>query len=358
MTANNKKFLIFVIIFPLLLVGDLLFFSKSSGLSTTTWLRPNLVKNFENNKIEVPKDELKFLFFGDIMLDRHVKERIDKNGFDYLLASTSPQLYDGYDIVTANLEGSVTDEGAHYPPENGIDFAFNPTDVGALKKYNFNLFNLANNHFGDQGEKGINETKANLDKLGFDYFGCKDRQVGDCSSKIVEIKNKKIAFIGASMVYGIFDLEKLKAQIIELKKNSDLVIVELHWGVEYEHKFNKTQQEIAHELIDAGAEVIIGHHPHVVQGMEIYKNKAIFYSLGNFIFDQYFSADTQEGVAVSVNLDEKQINFHLIPYQMKAAQVTVMNEEKQKEFWSRFLDYSSEGNLGTAWQEGNIILSR
>ena len=358
MTANNKKFIFFIIIFPLLLAVDLLFFSKSTGLSTTTWLPPILVKKSENKKIEAPKEVLKFLFFGDIMLDRHVKERIDKNGFDYLLASTSPQFYEGYDIVTANLEGAVTDDGAHYPPENGIDFAFTPDDVANFKKYNFNLFNLANNHFGDQGEKGISETMANLDKLGFDYFGCKDRQVGACSSKIIEIKNKKIAFIGASMVYGIFDLEKFKAQIIELKKNNDLVIVELHWGVEYEHKFNKTQQEIAHELIDVGAEMIIGHHPHVVQGMEIYKNKAIFYSLGNFIFDQYFSANTQEGVAVSVDLSEQQIYYRLIPYQMKAAQVIIMDEEKQKEFWSRFLEYSAVESLGTAWQDGDIILSR
>ncbi|MFA4833631.1 MAG: CapA family protein [Patescibacteria group bacterium] len=323
-------------------------------------------------KIEPEKNSssLKTLFLGDIMLDRHVGEKISQKGFPYLLENLDEKkFFRGYDLISGNLEGAVADEGAHYKPEMAYDFSFSPEIVSNLKKYNFNFFNLANNHFADQGEHGIIETRKNLETQGFYYSGCQDGQSGDCSGKIIEIypvrndgisnraNGKKIGLAGFSMVYKKLDDEAIKKAIENLAGQTDIVIVNIHWGTEYEHRFNKIQQETAHVLVDAGADLIIGHHPHVVQGLEIYKNKPIFYSLGNFIFDQYFSSDTQEGLAVGVNIADKKTEFYLYSLKSKLAQPDFMAEKEKEQFLANLISWSSlEENYKEQIKQGKFII--
>ena len=299
--------------------------------------------NFPENKDF--NNKLKMLFFGDMMLDRHVKEKIKIKGLDYLFeklaSSTNKNFFSNYDIVSVNLEGTVTNNGNHYNPIMSYDFAFHPDIVNQLKKYNFNFFNLSNNHFADQGERGITETRKNLELLNFNFSGCAYRKTGECSSKIIKKANKKIGMVGFSMVYGKLNENNVKKIITNLASSTDLVVVNIHWGVEYQHQFNKTQQNIAHKLIDTGADIIIGHHPHVVQGIEIYKNKPIFYSLGNFIFDQYFSIDTQEELAVAVNMENNKSIFHLFPLKSKLSQISLMNEKEKIKFLKKLSIWSS-----------------
>jgi len=225
------------------------------------------------------------------------------------------------------------------------DFVFQPELIEELKNYNFNFFNLANNHFSDQGQQGVEETRENLTNLDFNYSGCIDRQVGECSSKILELNNYKIGMAGFSMVYGKFNQTEAEKIIQDLKKQTDLVIVNIHWGVEYTHYQNNLQKQIAHSFIDQGADMIIGHHPHVVQGMEIYQNKPIFYSLGNFIFDQYFSPDTQEGLGIGISTffsPEQELNYkiYLYPFKSVAGQNILMDEAETKYFLSEFIQWS------------------
>jgi AmmeMemoRadiSam system protein B len=301
-------------------------------------------------------DVLNFLFFGDLMLDRHVKELIDEKGLDYIfeqLKGEENRFFEGVDMISANLEGAVTDDGNHYAPQMSYDFAFEPDLVNQLKDYNFNFFNLANNHFADQGSRGIEETKENLDKLDFNYSGCMDRKVDECSSKIIELNGYKIGMAGFSMVYGKFNQTEANKIIQNLKDNTDLVIVNVHWGVEYIHYYNNLQKEISHDFINNGADMIIGHHPHVVQGMEIYKEKPIFYSLGNFIFDQYFSKDTQEGLGIGISTvftPEEQLEYKIYLYPFKAVnnQNILMNELETKDFLKEFLKWS---NLSGEYQK-------
>lgn len=292
----------------------------------------------------VIKPPVNFLFFGDTMIDRSAGIQIKKNGFDYLLAKLAGEgkwFFQGWDFVGSNLEGAVTDNGAHYPPNMGYDFAFDPALVGKFKDYNFNFFALANNHLTDQGIKGVEETRKNLDLLGISYAGCPDAMVDSCSSLIKEVGDLKVGLAAFSMVYHNFDLAKAEAVIQDLKQKSDLVIVNIHWGNEYQHQFNKYQEAIGHALIDAGADVIIGHHPHVVQGLEIYQGKPIFYSLGNFVFDQYFSPDTQESLAVGLNVTPDKFIFSLFPLQAQKSQVELKSEESQIKFFERFIGWSS-----------------
>lgn len=284
------------------------------------------------------------LFFGDIMLDRHVGEKIKQKGNDYPLAKIAGQenrFFSGIDLISANLEGAVTDRGAHYAPILSNDFAFSSDLVAVFKKLKFNFFNLANNHLTDQGQQGVEETRDNLDKLELSYSGCADGQVADCSSKIIEKENMKIGMAGFSMVYKNFDLAEAVNAIKELKTKTDLVVVNIHWGEEYNHDFNKNQQQTAYALIDAGANIIIGHHPHVVEGLEIYKGKLIFYSLGNFIFDQYFSTDTQEELSVGIDFSlNKGFKVFLFPLISKISQPELMKGKQKRDFLEKLVGWS------------------
>ncbi len=132
--------------------------------------------------------------------------------------------------------------------------------------------------------------------------------------------------------------------------------------MEYTHYQNNLQQEIAHSFIDQGADMIIGHHPHVVQGMEIYQNKPIFYSLGNFIFDQYFSPDTQEGLGIGISTffsPEQELSYkiYLYPFKSVAGQNILMDEAETKYFLSEFIQWSDlDFNFQEQVLEGEIEL--
>jgi len=281
--------------------------------------------------------EIKFLFFGDLMLDRNVKNKIDKYGLDYLLEELKNTNFTyGYDVIACNLEGTVSDGGQHYLPDNLYDFAFAPELISQLKNYYFNYLSVANNHLSDQGNRGIEETYKNLSSENFYYSGCRDAFLspsttstviswGDsmpilneanCSDIILKINGQKVAMLSISAVYEEIDQEEILNRIKKLKSESDWLIVNSHIGIEYQTLSSKKQRDLYRAMIDAGADAIIGHHPHVAQEYEIYKEKPIFYSLGNFIFDQYFSAETQSGLAIALIFKvDKSIDFNV--YQIR-----------------------------------------
>ncbi|HTX86565.1 MAG TPA: AmmeMemoRadiSam system protein B [Candidatus Nanoarchaeia archaeon] len=312
---------------------------------------------------------LKLLFFGDIMLDRHVGEKIKASGtLDWILDGLNNDgIFQGNDIVSANLEGAVTDNGTRLPPELSIDFAFTPKVVGQLAKYDFNYFNIANNHLADQGENGIIETEKNLTALGFNFAGCRDRAVGDCTAKVVGANGHRIGFTGASMVYGTLDENLLIDKVKELASSTDLVVAQMHWGTEYKHTANQNQIELAHKLIDAGADIVIGSHPHVVQSIEIYKNKPIFYSLGNFIFDQYFSTDTQEELGAKIATDGNFFQIDLLPIKSEVTRLRPMNDQpafakatadtEKNKFLSELAGWSiGDTSLKSEIKQGEILI--
>ena len=277
--------------------------------------KPDLVSTTSYVTGYFMQPKISMLFVGDIMLDRGVKILIKQKGLDYILGDLiSHNFFDGYDLIGGNLEGAVTNDGQYYEPTKEFDFAFDPKTVSDLSDYGFTFFNLANNHSNDQGEQGIEETRNNLARLGFDFSGCWDGTISDCSSTIVSIKGKKVGMIGLSMFGTRLNIDETQSIITSLKDETDWIIVNIHWGEEYDVNANKIQREIAHKLVDAGVDAVIGHHPHVTQEVEVYKDKPIFYSLGNFIFDQYFLEETQEGFAVSLNILGDTIDYSLCSF--------------------------------------------
>ncbi|MFA5753741.1 MAG: CapA family protein [Patescibacteria group bacterium] len=310
----------------------------------------------------VSPEPLKLLFFGDLMLDRHVGDKLAGRNLGYLLdglATTSVWDLTRYDLVSVNLEGAVTKDGGHYSPDNLYDFAFSPSRISELKGYGFNFINLANNHFLDQGKRGVQETRQALTDLEFDYSGDIDAQVSSSSLAILDRGGQKIVLIGLSMVYQPFDQTAAQELIKDAQSSADLVVVNIHWGTEYQHQFNKTQQAVGRALVDAGADLVIGHHPHVVQGLEIYQNRPIFYSLGNFVFDQYFSPDTQTGLAVDFTISPTETVLGFFPLQSKASVVSLMTGSDKDNFFEQFIDWSSlDENQVSEVKSGRLVISR
>ncbi|MCX6766242.1 MAG: CapA family protein [Candidatus Moranbacteria bacterium] len=257
---------------------------------------------------------IKVLFVGDMMFDRYIREGAGKYGhgdYDYILSQVKDKLA-GYDLVVGNLEGPITDKssvsvGTALDEKKNLDFSFDPAVAKVLAVNNIKLVDLGNNHILNQGEDGVVQTKKYLDVAGVQYFGdLGDMEIespyGDSISKVVNISGTKIGFVNYNYsVAGSF--ERAIADIKNIRAQSDVVAVCPHWGTEY--KIGDPGQEIrseAYKLIDAGADLIVGGHPHVVQDSETYKGKKIYYSLGNFIFDQYFSPDTMQGLGVELTV--------------------------------------------------------
>lgn len=254
---------------------------------------------------------------GDIMLDRGVKLKIKTEGkgdYKFPFLKIADYLKDA-DLLVGNLEGPISDKGTNV----GSIYSFRmiPTTTQGLTYAGFDILSLANNHSFDYGRLALEDTLKRLKEAGINYIGAGFNDKEAFSPVIKEVKGIKIAFLSYTDLGTKFwradasssgiawisqnDFEKVKKEIEEAKKNVDYLIVILHSGNEYETTTaNKFQRDFAKMAIDSGADLFIGHHPHVVQPSEQYNNKWIFYSLGNFVFDQSFSTSTMEGEIVKV----------------------------------------------------------
>jgi len=281
------------------------------------------------------RQPIKLLALGDIMLGRAVRTMYEKNGLDYLLGAAS-ELFSGNTIIWANLEGPVLYD-APITPINGMMFAFATSSLQILKDTNINFLNLANNHGLDQSRKGFEETQKILRENNFVFMG-DPAKIGAVSLATTTVSGRELALLGFNATWQTFKLDEAIKLIRETKSSSSrLVLVMIHWGEEYKLTHNAEQEKIARALIDAGAEVVFGHHPHVVQDIEKYNGKYILYSLGNFLFDQWFLKETQEGLAVEMSILDEQISYRLLPY--KSARSAVIGMSGQEiETW--LLDFA------------------
>lgn len=304
-----------------------------------------LVNNFfiSENSATLTASELKILAFGDIMLDRNVFSKVKKmNDYTFPFLKVDDFLKDA-DFKIANLEGPITDFLSKAVTGGALSFTFSPKFIEPLKN-RFNILSLANNHTLDRGEAGFSQTAGYLKNNNIIFFGSSDNRA-EGISQIIEKNGIKIGVIGYNGLRGNY-LNLVISKIKELKKNADFIIIYPHWGEEYKKLASTKQKQEAKTFIDNGADLIIGSHPHVMEPVEIYKNKIIFYSLGNFIFDQYFSRDTMEGLAVAIflNKEDSQIvaSYELYPYKINKDSQPELADKNNKE---RILKWLSENSL-------------
>ncbi|MGB2782536.1 MAG: AmmeMemoRadiSam system protein B [Atribacterota bacterium] len=281
------------------------------------------------------------LLVGDIMLERGVEDLIEQNSIYYPFQKISHFLR-GIDTVFGNLEGPVVNNPPEFPV-NSLKFAFNPEVIKGASWSNFNLFSLVNNHTLDMGKEGLEETKKWLRKYGVNFVG--DPLSGSSDNLNYSFFRDNITFLAFNQIFPFMDKEEEMIKAIETVKslNPDgFLFVSMHWGEEYKLINSPAQQSLAHKIIEAGGDLIIGHHPHVVQNIEKYQGKLIFYSLGNFIFDQYFSPDTQQGLAVGLEIYADRLACNLFPIQLNLSQPILMERDKAREFLIQLANRSDD----------------
>lgn len=258
--------------------------------------------------------EVTFLAVGDIMLSRDVAERIDKNNKDgfWPFRNLEAELH-STDFNFGNLESPFSGSDQYKFSNN---FIFNaPTwTMPGLAQYNFKVLNLANNHIHNQGTEGIAYTKNLLAQNSLLGLGVGKTLDEAWQGQVYSVKGIRVGFISANYAGLLADInyqiaqisqtDYLKKSIADLKTKSDFIVVTMHAGEEYTRQPTQAQIDFAHAAIDAGADIVIGAHPHWVQTTEQYNGKYIFYSLGNFVFDQEWSQDTKEGLMLKISLSK------------------------------------------------------
>ncbi|MCK9378817.1 MAG: CapA family protein [Candidatus Moranbacteria bacterium] len=267
----------------------------------------------EKKGIIASGDEVKILFGGDVMFDRYIRQIMQKRGDDFVLSDIKKFLFEN-DVVIANLEGPITGNeslsaGSIIGERNNYVFTFDPEVADVLADNNIKVVNIGNNHILNFGADGAKETKKYLTDSGVKFFG--NFNGNDSPSEyVLDVQGVKVGLVNCNQFSVDFKNETLEG-IKKMKFEADKIVVYAHWGKEYETgDIEEWEKNLAHEFIDEGADLIIGSHPHVVQKKESYKGKMIYYSLGNFVFDQYFDVNTQKGLLVQLIIDEqKNIKF-------------------------------------------------
>ena len=278
-----------------------------SDTTTTDQSQTETDTQSEDVTPEVTNVSLTLSFAGDVTMGNYAgssysgtfDEMASGQSDDYFLNNVK-DVFAGDDLTIVNLEGPLTDASSHL--DKTFAFKGDPAYVNILKLGNVDLVSCANNHSEDYYQEGLDDTKAALDSAGIGYFGYE-------SAAVKEIKGIKIGFLGyRSLSLSMNTAEKravIANAITDLKQNQGcaLVVVYYHWGIESNYDYNADQQSLAHFTIDSGADLIIGSHPHVLQGTEVYNGKLIAYSLGNFCFGGNKNPSDQDSMIYQVKLD-------------------------------------------------------
>lgn len=263
--------------------------------------KPLITKNLFESFL--PQPEAVVLFGGDVLFDRSIRVAAEEKGGDFIFSCIAGELRKA-DLAVVNLEGPITDHpsksvGSLPGGTGNYTFTFPPTTARLLYDHNIRTVNLGNNHIENFHADGVDSTMQYLDAAGVAHFGDPLRK----SVSKQQIGGVKLAFIN----YNEFDTipsATTLSQIKEARETGYLPVVYTHWGVEYKEMAPQYVVDLARRFVDAGAEIVIGSHPHVIENSELYKGRHIYYSLGNFIFDQYWNDAVRTGLILSVTFSD------------------------------------------------------
>lgn len=266
-----------------------------------------------------PPPPVRLIAVGDIMPGRYVEDVTHQYGYDYPYAATRAYLQEG-DVVFANLESPLTD-GARVP-DGGMTFRADVPNAQALRDAGITVVSLANNHMMNAGAAGIDDTLAALDSAGVLHTGAGDTYDEAHAPVRVQIRGVEVAvfaYVEPGLAppsaaatadrpgLALMREEDVATDIRSVRMSVDAVVISMHAGTEYTTVPTFTQRSLARAAIDAGADVVIGHHSHWVQETEEYGGGIILYGLGNFVFDQQWSQETREGVVATFTLTQDDV---------------------------------------------------
>ncbi|WP_160719050.1 CapA family protein [Bacillus sp. USDA818B3_A] len=318
-------------------------------LSGTLFNLPNQTSSSTNEK------PIRLSFAGDAMMDWSVKETIKQKGPDYPFVQIKEELQSS-DLSVVNLETSITSGGT----KQGKQYTFrsDPIALTGLKNAGFQLVSLANNHSLDYGQTGFTDTLANLHQYQLDYVGGGHNREEAYKAGTYSLNGKTVKILAFSKVLpdyswvatdskpGLangYDLNLIEKTIQIEKADADFLFVFIHWGVEKNRTPEPFQREWARGIIDAGADGVIGSHPHVLQGFEYYKNKPIAYSLGNFLFPDYIKGNAAQTGILHLDLDENHIKMTFVPFLISQDQIVSQSEQEKSVIWKELQGLSYGG---------------
>ena len=300
-SVNQIAFFSTIIIFLLIIivVGNVILFGKKAKTPTTVPREERATLKFDIKPASTPEpDTVKILIAGDVLLGRTVTiESLDKNNdptFPFLFVK---EIMADSDLSFMNLESPIVTQCPRI--YEGYKFCAPPEMLEGLVVSGVDVVTLANNHTYNFGKEGFNETISYLNSKGVDSVGYGnfiEQKVGDTTFGFLGFD-----FLTNTPTQADYDL------VSESDKKVDVLIVGVHWGVEYVDTPNDYQVAIAKNLVDSGADLIAGHHPHWIQSIDEIEGVPVYYSLGNFVFDQMWSEETKKGLVIILEYDGDEI---------------------------------------------------
>ncbi len=304
-------------------------------------------------KVVLLPDTIRFV--GDVLLARRVETLMDSYGRNYPFAAL-PKIATTT-VLVGNFESAIPPVHVH-TPDFTFAFSVDTENLQALNEYGFSHMSLANNHSYDYGATAFSYATSSLASSSIVSFG-NPVQLGTSSVTFVQIDQLKTAIIGINAVSVLPTNLEIASLMDYAKTQSVYQIVYVHWGTEYDVVHSQTQEELAMDLIDAGANAIIGHHPHVVQDVALYNDVPVFYSLGNFVFDQYFSADVQVGLMIDIVAKDDNFAFALLPVTSIGSQSRPrLMSGLERDIFLKNLAIRSQDSLSDQIKTGQILIQK
>lgn len=323
----------------------------------------NSAANTGDNDLLV-KNDIELLFSGDINMTDNILNKYNQDGIDGILSKDLQEEFKNADIAMVNQEFAFTNRGTP-AADKQYTFRADPKNVQIFKDMQVDVVTLANNHTMDFGIDGLTDSFDILNTAGIKYVGAGHNISEAREIKYVDVKDKRIAFLGASRVIPepdwnaysnkagmltTYDPAFLLEDIKTAKTQSDFVVVYVHWGLEKQESPQEYQRNLAKQYIDVGADLVVGSHPHVLQGIEYYNGKPIIYSLGNFMF--YNSINQTALLKVTLN-DQGEVNVRLIPGKAENAYTYMLDNETDK---SEFYQHMKRISFGIDFDNGGNVI--
>ncbi|MEI4832175.1 CapA family protein [Bacillus sp. FJAT-53711] len=366
-TLLKRTLLLAILFTPIILLINYALNSETKNEQNTKVKNKQTEKAKGKEPTKKPKEdpEITLTFSGDTMFDWQLRPVIQSKGADYPFQHVKPEI-EKADYSFVNLESAFTTREKKYPGQL-FWIKSDPSTLQAIKNTGYDIVNIGNNHTLDYYQDGLLDTISHVEKIGLPYIGAGKNASDAYTAREVTIKGKKFKFISFVRFMpdsawvatndkpGIangYDLNLVTKTIKEQKKDADYMIVYMHWGVEKTNRPADYQKEYVQKMVEAGANAIVGSHPHWLQGFEYYNKVPVAYSLGNFLFPDYVTGHSAETGVLTIKFNGKNVQMSFNPYMIRNNQITPLQDTEKQNMLQYLQSISNNVQID---KDGNII---
>ncbi|MGG0185232.1 CapA family protein [Bacillus rhizoplanae] len=366
----KRTILLAILFIPIILLINYALNSETKNEQNTKVKNKQTEKAKGKEPTEKPKEdpEITLTFSGDTMFDWQLRPVIQSKGADYPFQHVKPEI-EKADYSFVNLESAFTTREKKYPGQL-FWIKSDPSTLQAIKNTGYDIVNIGNNHTLDYYQDGLLDTISHVEKIGLPYIGAGKNASDAYTAREVTIKGKKFKFISFVRfmpdsawvatndkpgVANGYDLNLVTKTIKEQKKDADYMIVYMHWGVEKTNRPADYQKEYVQKMVEAGANAIVGSHPHWLQGFEYYNKVPVAYSLGNFLFPDYVTGHSAETGVLTLKFKGKDVQMSFNPYMIRNNQITPLQDTEKQNMLQYLQSISNDVQID---KNGNIIDKR